>query len=226
MLSMKPRRSAALALAVLCAVVLAAPVPARAINWGKGQRARVVLPQAAENDPNVTAFRDSVVAGVDKNPGKNANDANRDRRKPSADPLSDNPDAGSGAPSSPPPPPPPPVVEPQETPKEQEKQEKKEKWSFFSKKTDLQKKQDELESAKKDFDRKKFKKALEKSCQIVSDIREHGYDKVGSDGKGKDAELYKELLNQALSLAQKSGGRVDEPIVAAGVTGKTLYFVF
>ena len=107
MLSMKPRRSAALALAVLCAVVLAAPVPARAINWGKGQRARVVLPQAAENDPNVTAFRDSVVAGVDKNPGKNANDADRDRRKPSADPPSDNPDAGSGAPSFPPPPPPP-----------------------------------------------------------------------------------------------------------------------
>ena len=88
------------------------------------------------------------------------------------------------------------------------------------KKTELEKRQEELQSAQKDYDRKKYKKSLEKSCQLISEIRERGY------LKGSDAEQFRALMNEAVELAQKSGERFDEPTVPAGVSGKTLYFVF
>lgn len=212
MLIMNPGRRVALAMATLGVVFFVAPTPTHAIKWGKGERARVVLPKAAEDDPSAPAFRDSSVPEIDKTPGKNSANIERNRKKQASAPKQPEPT--------------PDVAPPTSTKEEAPKEEKKEKKPLLPKKTELQKKQDELDDARKDFDRKKYKKALEKSCQIVSDVREHGYDKVGSDGKGKDARLYKELLDQALSLAEKSGGRVDEPSVPAGATGKILYFMF
>lgn len=105
-------------------------------------------------------------------------------------------------PSATPPPPPPPPKPP------------------VPKKTELEKRQEELQSARKDYDRKKYKKALEKSSQLISEIRERDY------LKGPDADQFRALMNEAIDLAQKSGERFDEPTVPSGISGKTLYFVF
>ena len=195
------RRVVAATLIVLVAIVVAAPTPSHAFRWGKGgkggERARVERPQSAE---------DAVpVAEPQKQPSSRSA---RRRENPSSKAKPDLPEQ-SAAPATPPekkPEPTPPPEEPKKPP--------------VPKKTELEKRQEELQDAQKDYDRKKYKKSLEKSSKLIAEIRERDY------LKGKDADRYKELLNDALALAQKSGERIDEPIIPSGTTGKALYFVF
>ena len=195
MLRRNTRRVVAATLVVLVASAVAAPTPSHAFKWGKGgERARVERPQSAED----------AVPETQKQPSSRS----RARENPSSKTKPDLPEQ-SPPPSTPPekkPEPTPPPVEPEKPP--------------VPKKTELEKRQEELQDAQKDYDRKKFKKSLEKSSKLIAEIRERDY------LKGKDANRYQELVNDALALAQKSGERIDEPIVPSGTTGKALYFVF
>ena len=196
MLRRNTRRVVAATLIVLVAIVVAAPTPSHAFKWGKGgERARVERPQSAED----------AVPETQKQPSSR----NRARENPSSKTKPDLPE------QSPPPPSTPPEKKPEQTPPPVETEKPP-----VPKKTELEKRQEELQDAQKDYDRKKFKKSLEKSSKLIAEIRERDY------LKGKDADRYQELVNDALALAQKSGERIDEPIVPSGTTGKALYFVF
>lgn len=194
-------RRAVAAFAVV-AIAFSATTPPSASGWGrkKGERARVELPSSAEMNPDSTPLKGSVVAGVEELPPV---DAKGTRRKASA------PRDPGAVPSTPPPPA---VPEPPKPP--------------TPKKTELEKRREQLRDAQKDYDRKKFKKSLEKATELISELSERGYAKNGSDGKGKDARQFQELLQDATELARKSSERYDEPTIPSGLTGKALYFVF
>ncbi len=188
--------------AIVVAILVATPKPSHAFRWGKGgkggERARVERPQATED-----------AVPVAEPPKQPSSRSVRRRENPSSKAKPDLHETSVPPPTTPPEKKPEPTPPPQETKKH-----------LFPKKTELEKRQDELQDAQKDYDRKKYKKSLEKSSKLIAEIRERDY------LKGKDADQFKKLLNEATELAQKSGERVDEPIVPSGITGKTLYFVF
>ena len=233
------RRTAYMVAAVLIAAIIAATLTAPEASAGlfgkkgKGNSMRVERPTDKDGDPGVVPLKGTVDAGVDDGQGTNAkSDSGRSGSKRGASTgKSTNKNAAGGDSKGADPVPDlgaPPAEKKPDPPKPEEKkpEEKKEKKPLFAPKTELEKTQDRLEDAQKLHEKKKYKKSLEAACELIASIREHGYDKVGSDGKGKDADAFKAVLEEAFRLAEKSGGRVDEPYVPSGTTGKTLYFVF
>ncbi|MGI6402020.1 MAG: hypothetical protein ACOX0A_07920 [Thermoguttaceae bacterium] len=195
---MNARKRVTLTLVILALALFATSSLSYAAWWskkGKGDRAYVEMPQADKDASRAMATKDDASVGGKKKSG--------------AAPADSKSSAESAAKVAPRPPTPkvnPPAPQPVVPPK-----------------TELEKRQDELAEAQKEFDRKKYSKSLEKSSKLISELRKRGLDTKGTDGKGKDAQQFSELMDQALALAEKSGGLVDKPSIPSS---KVLYFVF
>ncbi len=230
MLKTESRRRVAFTSAVIVAFLVALPAPSQAFKWGKGgDRARVELPSITKDG---VQFADSEFTEPSRSGAKNISDELKsdmpELRQPKdakqniaeiRSALSELRNPGS---STPPPPPPsePSTASPSSSSAPNVEPAPTHKTAPSTKKKELTKRQEELQSAQKDYDRKKYKKSLEKSCQLISEIREFGY------LKGEDADQFRALMNKALDLAQRSGERCEKPTVPAGSSGKSLYFVF